>query len=200
MNPSYLFRIIVCLLLITGLASPGLAGEPTEKIKQTTDKILSVVSDPALKDSSKADARKKLIRRAVDECFDWEEMAHRALARHWKGRTEEEKKEFIDLFGELLERTYLNKVEGYSGEKVRYEGDMIEGNYALVKVTIVTNKNMDIPVEYRLKKKEKDWLVYDVSIQGVSMVNNYRTQFNNILLKSSYENLVKRLKAKVEQN
>jgi phospholipid transport system substrate-binding protein len=198
MKLPHLLGNILSLILILGITVPGLAGDPTEKIRQTTNKILSIVSDPAFKDPSKAKEKKKLIRRAVDECFDWEEMARRSLARHWAQRTAEEKKEFDRLFAELLERTYMSKVEGYSGEKVRYERETIDGDYAVVKVKILTQKSKDIPVEYRLKKEENDWLVYDVSIEGVSLVNNYRTQFNSIILQSSYENLVKKLREKVE--
>jgi len=177
---------------------PVLAGEPEEKIKQTTDKILSILTDPALKNPSKEGERRKLIRGAVDERFDWEEMARRSLARHWNQRTAEEKKEFVRLFADLLERTYMSKVEDYSGEKIRYEGERADGEYAVVKLKIITKKNRDIAVEYRLKKEGGDWLVYDVSIEGVSLVNNYRTQFSSIISQSSYENLVKRLREKVE--
>jgi len=198
MNLTYLFQGFVSFLLVLGITVPGLAGEPTEKIRQITDKILSIVSDPALKDPSKVKERRNLIRSAVDERFDWEEMARRSLARHWDQRTAEEKKEFVRLFSDLLERTYMGKVEDYSGEKVRYEGETTEGDYAVVKIKIITKKNKDIPVEYRLKKMGNDWLVYDVSIEGVSLVNNYRTQFNSIILQSSYENLIKKLREKGE--
>jgi phospholipid transport system substrate-binding protein len=187
------------LVLVVGFVVPALAGEPTEKIKQTTDKILKIVTDPALKNPSREPERRRLIRKAVDERFDWEEMARRALARYWDQRTDQEKKEFVRLFGDLLERTYLNKVEGYSGEKVQYEGEALESEYAVVKVKIVTRKNVDIPVDYRLHKKENDWFVYDISIEGVSLVNNYRTQFSSIITQSSYENLVKKLKEKLTQ-
>jgi len=190
------FCFLISFFLIFGMTLPAWAGEPTEKIKQTTEKILSIVKDPALKSPAKAQERKKLIRQAVDERFNWEEMARRALARHWEKRTEEEKKEFVSLFADLLERTYLNKVEGYSGEKVRYEGESVDASYASVKMKIITEKNVDIPVEYRLRKGAMDWLVYDVSIEGVSLVNNYRTQFNSIITQSSYGNLVKKLKEK----
>ena len=197
MRPTYLFRSLVSLLLVVGVTAPVLAGEPTEQIKKTTDKILSIVKDPALKGPSKAQERRRSIRKAVDERFDWEEMAHRSLGRYWAQRTAEEKKEFVHLFSELVERTYRGKVEDYSGEKVRYEGETIDGDYAVVKVIIMTQKNKDISVDYRLQKEGKEWLVYDVSIEGVSLVNNYRTQFSSIILQSSYENLLKRLKAKV---
>jgi len=196
-EPVFLFRSIATLLLIIGIAVPVIAGEPTEKIKQTTDKILSITGDPALKDRSKAEERRRLIRTAVDERFDWEEMARRSLARYWAQRTDEEKKEFVPLYADLLEKTYMSKVESYSGEKVRYEGETMDRDYAAVKVRIITQKNVDIPVEYRLKKAGNDWLVYDVSIEGVSLVNNYRTQFNSIITQSSYQNLVKKLKEKV---
>jgi phospholipid transport system substrate-binding protein len=197
MNVSYLMRGIFSLFLVLWITVPASGGEPTEKIKQTTEKILSILADPSLKNPSNAEERRKLIRKAVDERFNWEEMAKRSLARYWAPRTDEEKKEFIRLFGELLERTYMSKVEGYSGEKVLYEGEKVDGDYATVKVKIITKKNVDIPVEYRMKKEGNDWLVYDISIEGVSLVNNYRTQFNSIITQSSYENLVKRLREKV---
>ena len=198
MNLAYFRRGLVLLLLVFGIALPGWAGEPTDEIKQTTDKILSILTNPSLKGSSKTAERERLIRQAIDERFDWEEMARRSLARYWDQRTEGEKKEFVRLYSDLLERTYMDKVEGYSGEKVTYEGESVDNGYAVVRVKIVTKKNTDIRVHYRLKRVENKWLVYDVSIEGVSLVNNYRTQFNSIILKSSYENLVKRLRERVE--
>ena len=198
MNLAHFRRGLVLLLLVFGIALPGWAGEPTDEIKQTTDKILSILTNPSLKGSSKTAEREKLIRQAIDERFNWEEMARRSLARYWDQRTDGEKKEFVRLYSDLLERTYMDKVEGYSGEKVTYEGESIDNGYAVVKVKIVTKKNTDIRVHYRLKRVENKWLVYDVSIEGVSLVNNYRIQFNNIILKSSYENLVKRLRDRVE--
>ncbi len=198
MNRIFFIRILFPLFLILAVASPVLAEDPTQEIKQTTDKILSILTNPTLKAPSKTAEKEKLIRKVVDERFDWEEMARRSLATHWAKRTAEEKKEFVHLFSDLLERTYMKKVEDYSGEKVLYEGETKDGDYAAVKVRIVTKKNKDIPVEYRLRKEGNNWFVYDVSIEGVSLVNNYRTQFNSIILQSSYENLVKRLKEKVE--
>jgi phospholipid transport system substrate-binding protein len=193
----FLERFFV-FLLVLGTAVPAFAGEPTNQIKQTTDKILSIVANPQLKDASRVQERRKLIRGAVDERFDWEEMARRSLAQYWAQRTPEERKEFVQLYSDLLERTYMSKVEDYSGEKVEYEGETIQDNYAVVKVRIRTEKNRDIPVEYRLQKKGGQWLVYDISIEGVSLVNNYRRQFNSIITQSSYETLVKRLREKAE--
>jgi len=198
MIPPCLIRTIVLVFLIAAMAAPVLAADPMDEIKQTTDKILSIVTNPAFKTPSKTEEREKLIRQAVDERFDWEEMARRSLAIHWAERTPEERKEFVRLFADLVERTYMKKVEDYSGEKVVYEGESKEGDYASVRVKVVTKRGEDIPVEYRLKKERDDWLVYDVSIEGVSLVNNYRVQFHSIISQSSYENLVKRLREKVE--
>jgi len=198
MSRTYPIQSIISLFFILLIAVPVRAAEPTEAIKQTTDKILSIITDPAFKPSSKTAEREKLIRQAVDERFDWDEMARRSLATHWAKRTPEERKEFVPLFADLLERTYMKKVEDYSGEKVLYERETKDGDYATVRIKIVTKKNKDIPVEYRLKKERNDWLIYDVSIEGVSLVNNYRIQFNSIITQSSYENLIKRLKEKAE--
>jgi phospholipid transport system substrate-binding protein len=199
-----MFRKNVCCVTITLFmlvfaVFPVWAGVPTEKIRQTSDRILSVVTDPVFKDASKAEERRKLIRKAVDERFDWEEMARRSLGTHWAARTPEEKKEFIDLFGRLLEKTYLDKVEGYAGEKVLYQGETMDGEYSVVNVKIITTKNTEIPVKYSLRQKKDDWLVYDISIEGVSLVNNYRTQFSNILAKSPFGELIKRLKEKTAE-
>ncbi len=191
MVPLFFFMTLV-------ISGSSIAGGPTEDVRKTTDKLIAIVSDPAMKSSERATERAKRIRKAVDERFDWKEMSKRSLARHWKKRTQREKEEFIDLFGKLLERTYLDKVEGYSGEKVLYVGERVDGNYGIVVVKIVTRKDTEILVKYKLKKKGSEWLVYDISIEGVSLVNNYRKQFNSIMTRSSYEDLIKKLRRKVE--
>jgi phospholipid transport system substrate-binding protein len=175
---------------------PVFAGEPTQQIKQTTDNILSILSNPALKAPDKASERKKQFSQALEGRFDWEELSRRSLARHWAERTPQEKKEFVPLFRDLLERTYLEKVDGYSGETVRYEGEALDGEYATVKVRIQTKSKNEIPVEYRMLKKANTWWVYDISIEGVSLVNNYRQQFNSMLQKSTFQEVLKRLKEK----
>ncbi len=197
---KHLFRIIVLFLLIFVLVVPSLAGEPTDQIKQTTDKMIAILNDPALKDPSKAEERRKAIRNVANERFDWTGMAMRSLARHWRERTNEQKKEFVPLFTDLLERTYMKRIENYSGDKVSYDGEKVDGKYSLVKVRIFTDKQVEIPVVYKLKKKGPEWKIYDVSIEGVSLVNNYRKQFDSIILSSSYEGLVEKLREKVAKN
>ena len=191
--PIFFFILILCGQIAT------YGGTPMEGVRDTTNKIIAIVSDPALKTPDKKKEKAGLIRAAVDERFNWEEMSKRALARHWSARTEEEKKEFIDLFGKLLERTYLDKVEGYSGEKVLYVDEVVDGKYATVSVKIVTKKDTEISVLYRVKKDGDNWLVYDISIEGVSLINNYRKQFNSIIVQNSYKELVDKLREKVEK-
>ena len=193
-------RTIFLFLLIFGLAAPTQAGEPTEQMKLTINKIIDILNDPALKDPAKAEERRARMRRVADERFDWREMARRSLAKHWKQRTEEEKREFVPLFTDLLERAYLKRIENYSGDKVSYDREKVKGKYSIVKVKIFTDKQVDIPVAYKMKKKGPEWKIYDVSIEGVSLVNNYRKQFDSVILSSSYEGLVEKLKEKVAKN
>jgi len=199
MYRKMVWQALFCMVLTVACSISAFAGEPTEVIRKTTDKIIAIVKDPALQGPEKKRERERLIRAAAEEIFDKEEMSMRTLARHWRERTPAEKKEFMELFEDLLEKTYIDRVEGYSGEKVVYEGERVEGNYALVKVDIMTKQQTKIPVLYRLKKKKAGWLVYDLSIEGVSLVNNYRTQFNSIIMRSSFKNLIEKLKEKVEK-
>ena len=165
-------------------------------MKLTIDKMIDILGDPALEDPAKAEERRKLLRDTASERFDWREMARRSLARHWQQRTDEEKKEFVPLFADLLEQAYMNRIENYSGDKVSYDGERVKGKYSLVKVRIYTSKQTEIPVVYRLRKKGSQWLIYDVSIEGVSLVKNYRKQFDSVILSSSYDGLVEKLKEK----
>jgi phospholipid transport system substrate-binding protein len=195
---NFLCRTIALLLVIFGLVTYSLAGEPTDHIKKTTDKMITILNDPALK--NKVEERRKMLRSTLSERFDWEEMAKRSLAGHWQSLTEEERKEFVPLFTDLLERTYMNRIENYSGDKVTYDDERVKGNYSLVKVTIFTDKQVQIPVVYKMMKKDPEWTIYDVSIEGVSLVNNYRQQFDSVILTSSYQGLVEKLKEKVVKN
>jgi len=190
----------ICMLLVVFIfPSSANSAEPMEMIKNTTERIIKIVSDPKLKGKSMTDKRRALIRGAVNEIFDWEEFSKRSLGRHWRKRTPEEKKEFISLYSRLLEKTYIDKVEGYSGEEVHYLYEKIEGRYAKVKVEVITEKGQKIPVQYRFIKKDGKWRVYDLIIEGVSLTNNYRAQFNNILVRSSFKTLLKKLKKKVSK-
>lgn len=200
MNVIDLTRKVLLFLMVFAFASAAVAGEPSDQIKQAIDKVISILTDPALEDPDRAEERRRLLRLAADERFDWDEMAKRSLARHWNTLTDQEKKEFVPIYADLLERTYMRKIDNYSGEKISYKAERVEGNYSKVRISVFTSRDVEIPVEYRLIKKGADWLIYDVSIEGVSLVNNYREQFNTIILRSSYDGLVEALKKKAASN
>jgi phospholipid transport system substrate-binding protein len=189
------FLLWVTPLLLTFVLDVSVwAGEPLDQVKQTTDKILSILNNPSLKAPGKAGEQKRLIWQAVDERFDWEELSRRSLGPHWTKLGSEERKEFISLYSTLLRRTYLNRVDDYSGENVRYGQERIDGEYGVVELRVITRTGKEIPATYRLIRKGADWRVYDIWVQGVSLVNNYRAQFNSIITRSSYEELVRLLK------
>lgn len=183
-------------LLLMGVTSVVEAGEPLEKVRQTINSVLDVLSNQDLPEQE----RKARVREVVLQRFSFEEMAKRSLGRHWQKRTPEEQQEFVQLFTDLLEDSYINKIERSEGkENVNYSEETIEDGYASVRTEIVQKGDQNIDVEYRLLKRNGDWQVYDVVIERVSLVNNYRTQFNKILLQESYEALIKKMKLKSEQ-
>jgi phospholipid transport system substrate-binding protein len=188
-----------CLILLPSAVPNADAGEATDQIRETADAVINILNDKELKKPENKQLRSKKIRQIVDKRFDFEEMAKRSLGLAWHKRTPEEKKEFVSLFSDLIENTYIRKVERYEHEKVLYTGERVEGSYAAVKTTVITDKEVEIPVEYRIFKKGTKWEVYDVIIEGVSLVNNYRTQFSSIISSDSYAGLVKKLRDKVKK-
>jgi phospholipid transport system substrate-binding protein len=184
--------LAVALVLV--LASPVYAGTPTDTLKETVDRIVQILADHALQD--KPEQRRAEVRKIAEGIFDYPDTARRALGPHWNARSPQEQQEFVKLFADLLDRAYVSKIELDQGERVRYVGEAAEGDEATVKTVIATKKSSDIPVDYRMHRKDGRWLVYDVIIEGVSLVSNYRTQFNKIVQTESYDALVQRLRAK----
>jgi phospholipid transport system substrate-binding protein len=185
--------------LLVGLALAAHAGVPTDQVKGATDQVLKTLQDPALKSPDKTAERRKQLRAIVDQVFDWQETGKRALARHWQTLKPEQRQEFSALFADLVERSYVGKIEAYSGEKVAYVGDTIEGDQATVKTKLITKSGTEIPIDYRMQKEGDRWRVYDVLIEGVSLVGNYRTQFNKIIQQSGYDELAKKMKNKQDE-
>ena len=188
-----------CILFYPLLAN---AGEPLNKIRQTVVDVLNILADEALQTPARAEERRRLIRQAVLERFGFKEMARRSLGRHWRKISGAQRQEFVDLFSDLLERSYINKIESYGGDKqqIQYTKETIDKDgYAMVRSKIISARDLDVEIEYRLLKRKTDWEVYDIVIEGVSLVSNYRTQFNKIILQESFEALVKKMKLKLEQ-
>jgi phospholipid transport system substrate-binding protein len=188
-------------LVAVGVSLRASAGEPTAQIRATTDDILALLADPALKTEARNSERRQLIQKELDRRIDWATVARSSLGRHWAKRTRAEQTEFVSLFSRLLEETFIDKFETHGGEldKVEYLGEKIIDEYASVKAQVSTKDQIVHPVEYRLQKSGKNWRIYDVLLEGVSLVKNYRDQFDEILAKSSYEKLVADLRAKIPQ-
>jgi phospholipid transport system substrate-binding protein len=178
------------------LVAPAWAVTPTEQLKGSIDKIIPILEDPTLKGDAKLQERRAAIRRVASDVFDFTESARRALGPHWERRTAEERQEFARLLGDLLERAFASRLEQYAGERIQYTGESVDGNLATVKTTIITKSGAELPVDYQVLRRGDRWFVYDVWIEGVSLMNNYRVQFNKIIQTSSYEDLVRKLKAK----
>ena len=194
-------RIAVACSVVVALlvGRDATAGAPTDQLRAQVDKVLKLLDDPALKAPDKAKERRAAVRKVADDIFDFAETAKRSLGRHWAARTPEERDEFVKLFGDLLERSYISKIELYGGEKIQYVGDKVEGETAVVQSKLLTKAGGEVPIEYRMLKKGERWLVYDVVIEGVSLVANYRTQFNKIIQTSSFQDLVKKMKTRQEE-
>ncbi len=191
-------------VILTGLlgllaAREVWAGAPTDQLKGAIDRVIKTLDDPDLKGSRKVEDRRVAVRRIANDIFDFTETAKRSLARHWQVRTGKEREEFIVLFGDLLERSYISKIELYGGEKIQYVGESVDSDVATVRTKLVTKQGTEVPVEYRMHKRGDRWLVYDFSVEGVSLINNYRTQFNKIIQTSSYAELVKKMTVKQEE-
>lgn len=170
------------------------AGELTELIRRTTDQVLSILENLQLQEAE----RQQRLHQLAGEVFNWQEMARRALAVHWRDRTPEQQQEFVQLFRDLVENAYINRLQQAASERrdIQYVGEQVEGSRAAVRTKVITTRNQEVPIEYRLSKVGDQWKIYDVLVEGVSLVNNYRSQFNRIIATSSYNNLVERMKAR----
>ena len=189
MNTLDALTLTAIFALVT--AGTAVAGEPTDQVRRSVGEVLEIVQS-----QPDGPARRTAVCQAANRLFDFEETAKRALGPHWQQRTPAEHEEFVRLFSDLLEAAYVGKIDLYQGEKITYVGETVDGDQATVKTRIVTKQGNEVPVDYRLLREMDGWRVYDVIIEGVSLVANYRTQFNKIIQTSSYDDLVKRMRAK----
>ena len=192
-------RVALALaLVLTAVPNAG-AGVPTDHLKGAIDRVVKTLEDPALKGADRATERRRAVRRVANDIFDFGEIARRSLARHWQPLTEQQRAEFVMLFADLLERSYISKIELYGGEKILYTGERADSDLATVSTKIITKNGTEVPIDYRLLKRSDRWLVYDVHIEGVSLVSNYRTQFNKIIQTASYPDLVQKMRTKQDE-
>ena len=194
----FVLVLISSILLSLPSKTTAQAGVPTEQVRQTVDNVLEILRNPRFKGPEKTAERRAAIHKAADPRFDYEEMAKRSLAQYWRQRTPEEKKEFVPLYRDLLERAYIRKIEKYTDEKIAYTGEHIDDGYATVRTKVIRKSGAEIPIDYKLLNENGQWKVYDVIVEGVSLINNYRTQFSQIIRSGSYQELVRKLKSKAE--
>jgi phospholipid transport system substrate-binding protein len=192
------FRSIVFTTLILFsilFSTTASASQATNTIKTTIDQVIELLKSGKFKDDS--EAKKAELRKIINPRFSYKQMSMRSLAKHWNGKSDDEKKEFVSLFSKLLENSYASKLESYSNEKINYGEEIIRGKYAMVKTEIVRSDGV-INVDYKLIQEQGDWRVYDFVIEGVSMIKNYRSQFNRIIKKDSYDALKQKLRDKIK--
>ena len=195
LNPVLLLLVLSLLFLPRAVR----AGEVTDIVKADIDKTLSVLRDPALHGPEKKELRNDKIRATVERMFDFEEVSKRSLGRYWRDRTEAEKDEFVRLFTALLESSYLDRVYEHRDAKVLYTGEVSRDGKVEIRTKVITAKGTEVPIHYRLMKKDQTWKAYDMVIEGVSLMSTYRTQFNQKIQSSSYEALIEELREKVQK-
>jgi phospholipid transport system substrate-binding protein len=176
--------------------SSGFAGSAREQVQSAIEKATAILNDPSLKSDAKKSERIERLRQVIFPKFDFAEMAKRSLGANWQRRTPAEQQEFVKLFRELVENSYIDNIDAYNGEKVNIVGEKEEKDFAQVNTKIVNNKGEEFSVDYRLLQSSGDWKIYDVVIENISIVNNYRSQFNRVIAKTSFEDLLQKLRDK----
>ena len=187
---------LLCAALFFPLHASAAAGEPLEVVKGAAEKAIQILKDPKLQAKDKQKERVDRLREVLSPIFDYEEMAKRALGIHWRSRTPAEQEEFARLFRNFIERVYADKIDLYKGEKVVFGRETLDKDFAQVESTMVGDKNEEFSVIYRLRQNNGKWKVYDAVIENISIVNNYRAQFDRVINGSSYQELVKKIKDK----
>ena len=187
--------LVVSGLIVAALAiaTPGHAAGPMQQLQQYTDRLIAILEDPRLTGPDQRLARRAAARNAAEEMFDAAEAGRRALGIHWARLSAEEQQSFVRLFLELLERAYVTKVDLYGGQRVKYLGESVDGDHAVVRAKVLTKKGREVAADTKMVRRAERWLVYDVLVENIGLIANYRAQFDHIIRTSSYQELVRRL-------
>jgi phospholipid transport system substrate-binding protein len=189
-----MLSIMVAVLLAA--AEPGaMAASPTQTVQEAVQQVFAGQDGSVVKKVSTSERRAD-IRKVAENLFDFQEMSRRSLGAAWDTVSPAEKQEFIHLFTSLVANSYMGKIEQYTGEPIRYESEQVDGTEASVLSRVVTPKGAEIGIEYRLYRAENRWAVYDVRVDGISLVNSYKAQFNRLLQRGSFAELLKQLRQK----
>ena len=190
-------RIFLIMVVGITLATANIASaetSPTDAIRGSVESILDLLRDKGLDQ----DTRREKIRVAINTRFDFRAMSQRTLATNWKKASDDEKKKFVGLFSQLIESTYIGRVEAYTDEKVDYPGEKIKGKKAVVETLILTD-TADIPVNYKVYLKKGKWWVYDVVIEGISLISNYRSSYQEIVKNEGFDGLLAKMQDKINE-
>lgn len=179
------------------VAVPAWATTPAEILRAAVEEVTQILEDPSLKPQAYARERQARVRAVVFDLIDFADISRRALGRHWRTLSPSEREEFVPLFRDFLEHTYLPKIALYKGERVRFSGEAVDGDLATVQTLVITRQGTEIPVAYRLVQRTGNWRIVDISVEGISFTANYRAQFDQIIQRGSYQELVRRLKQKL---
>jgi phospholipid transport system substrate-binding protein len=193
-------KALAAWLLVAGAVAAPVAS-PRDVVKSAVNRVITALQT-ADRDAGEGSPGKRLaleqqraeIRRVAAELFDFEDISRRALSRYWASRSREEHAEFVRLFTDLLERSYIGRIEAYSGEKIVYLGETVDGQFATVRSKVITRRNTETPLDYRLHLRDGHWKVYDLLIDHVSFVSTYRSEFTRIMQRESYAALIDRLR------
>lgn len=190
-------RLLLTLMIgftLAFTATSFAASSPTDDVRTSVDAVLAILKNTQLDNEDK----RAQITSIVKERFDFRAMSQRTLATNWKNTTDEEKDKFVALFAQLIESSYVGKLESYNDERVDYPGEKVKGRKAVVE-TVIISASADIPVDYRLYHKDGQWLVYDVIIEGVSLISNYRSSYQEIMKKEGFDGLLAKMQAKIDE-
>ncbi|MDH3527541.1 MAG: ABC transporter substrate-binding protein [Gammaproteobacteria bacterium] len=190
-------RLALIIMLSVIMAMPGLASAdsaPIESVRTAVNAIIDILKNQELDKAVKRDRMREII----DSRFDFLAMSQSTLATNWRKASKDEQQQFVKLFGQLIQNTYIGRVEAYTNEEVTYPSEKIKGKRAVVDTLIITS-TADIPVSYKLYLKNNQWRVYDVIIEGVSLISNYRSTYQEIVKKEGFASLLARMEAKIEE-
>lgn len=191
--------IATAVLLVLALVAPAGAQSPTDQMRQYTEQILKILQDGTLQEKDTVGAIQAAVRKIAIRMFGVAEAAREVLGPYWQSRTPTEQEEFTELFADLLEATYISQMDRQGGVRIRYVGESVDSDRAQVKGKVITRKGTEVDVEARLLRRDGRWFIHDVAIDGISLIANYRAQFTSIIRKSSYEELVRRVRAKRDE-
>lgn len=189
--------LMAWFLIASAIAAPV---GPREVVQSAVDRVIHAIERAELESDSPRTQRQALqqrrieVRRIAADLFDFDEISRRVLSRHWTERSAEEQTEFVALFTDVLERTYIGRIEAYSGEKIIYVGEVVDGSFATVRSKVVTRRRTETPLDYKLHLRDGRWKVYDILIDHVSFVATYRSEFSRILQREPYTGLLERLR------